>query len=294
MLTKQIPISLETNSLGYEFIAELYLSISSQDIKDISIDFSSCSCIDGNLAAALGAIFDRLESEGFHIMLSFPRDKQVRRILSRNHFLRAWNVQTNTEDRESYVEYKKFESKDSDTFKKYIDDNLLHKQNFPRHTTRVAEHIIENIYEIYVNAITHGETEYVYSCGEYKDNTRTLEMTIVDCGQTIPENVNNFFKVKQMETKDACSTIEWAFVEGNTTKSNPGGLGLAILQHFIELNNGAIQVVSGQGMIEIKGKKVEQFLLDLEFPGTIVNMKFNFDDNNKYSMTSEIDKNNLL
>lgn len=46
-------------------------------------------------------------------------------------------------------------------------------------------------------------------------------------------------------------------------------------------------MISGNGMIEIHGDEVEHFLLNMEFPGTIVNMKFNFDDNKNYFMTSE-------
>lgn len=53
------------------------------------------------------------------------------------------------------------------------------------------------------------------------------------------------------------------------------------------MNDGSIQVVSGCGMIEIRGNDVEQYLLEEEFPGTIVNMKFNFDDKKEYFMTSE-------
>jgi hypothetical protein len=143
----------------------------------------------------------------------------------------------------------------------------------------------------------HGKTEYVHSCGEYMTDRHILEMTIVDCGQTIPGNVKEFFaKTNQREIGD-CDAIEWAFVSGNTTKSQTGGLGLAIIKDFIGLNEGSIQVVSGKGFIEYHGTSVERYLLTTSFPGTVVNMKFNFDDNKKYYMKSEnrpIDKNDLL
>lgn len=293
MLTVQIPLSLQTDQAGYMFIANLYPSILSQEDKTIRIDFSKCYNIDGNLSAALGAILDKLVVEGFTIWLSRPTDKKVRTVLSRNHFLRAWKINTNTEERENYVEYHKFESKDSSAFKKYIDDGLIHKQKFPKHTDLVANKIIENIYEIYANAIMHGETAYVYSCGEYKETEHILEMTIVDCGNTIPGNVNAFFKRKSIEALPPCDAIKWAFISGNTTKDETGGLGLAILKEFISMNKGAIQVVSGKGMIEYKGDCVEQFLLEVDFPGTIVNMKFNFDDTKNYFMTCEKENINL-
>ena len=122
-------------------------------------------------------------------------------------------------------------------------------------------------------------------------------MTIVDCGVTVPQNVNNYLKSNSGLPLSDCDAIKWAFKKGNTTKDIPGGLGLAILKDFIKMNNGSIQMISGNGMIEIHGDEVEHFLLKTEFPGTIVNMKFNFDDDKNYFMTSErkdYKANNLL
>ena len=40
---------------------------------------------------------------------------------------------------------------------------------------------------------------------------------------------------------------------------------------------------------------MESYLLDVSFPGTIVNMKFNFNDNKNYFMESErVNLNDLL
>ena len=283
MITREIPILLQTNQEGYNFISELYHTMSEQDDKNLLIDFSKCKFADGNLASALGAILDKLLAKGFTIKLLTPPVKQVRKVFSRNHFFRAWEVKTLTEERENYIDYRKFPSNDSASFKVYIDEGLIHKQKFPKHTELAAQHIIESIYEIYANAAMHGQTSHVYSCGEYKEDSHTLEMTIVDCGITIPINVSNFLQ----DSISDCDAIKWAFKEGNTTKNNTGGLGLAILKDFIKMNKGAIQVVSGRGMIEIQGDNVEQFLLNKGFPGTIVNMKFNFDDNKNYFMKSE-------
>lgn len=289
----KVPYSLNSDVKGFEFISTIYPNVLSQSEKEATIDFSRCFSIDANLAAALGAILDKLVEDGYKIWLTRPSERKVRTVLSRNHFLRAWGVDTNTEDRENYVEYHRFHNKDSLTFKQYIDSGLIHKQKFPEHTELVGNLITENIYEIYANAIMHGETEYVYSCGEYKENERTLEMTIVDCGRTIPGNVNTFFSKKGLPSVSPCDAIRWAFVSGNTTKEQTGGLGLAILKDFISMNSGSIQVISGKGMIEYHGDKVEQFLLNVEFPGTIVNMKFNFDDPKRYFMESEKENINL-
>ena len=282
-----IPRCLQTDRNGYEFLAGLYPDITSQSDKEVVIDFLACLKIDGNLAAALGAILDKLVDDGYAVMLRAPHEKRVRRILSRNHFLRMWSIETNVEERENFVKYRRFRSNDSSDFKKYIDEELIHKQKFPKHTELVGKNIVENVFEVYANAIMHGSTDYVYSCGEYKESDQVLEMTIVDCGMTIPKNVNTYLAERDKQILSSCDAIEWAFISGNTTKSQTGGLGLALLKEFINLNEGAIQVISGEGMIEYREGKVEQNLLSIEFPGTIVNMKFNFKDSKRYYMVSE-------
>ena len=82
-------------------------------------------------------------------------------------------------------------------------------------------------------------------------------------------------------------TIRWAFKEGNTTKNAPGGLGLAILKDFMALNEGEIQMVSGDAMIEYKKGEFYETPLVKAFPGTIVNLKFNCADQKSYSLKNE-------
>lgn len=292
-----LPKEVKTDKDGYTAIASVYHAIKSQKDLEVTIDFSKCISFDANLSAVLGAVLDLLIIEREHRIWFSPANRSVRRRLSRNNFFRAWNVDTITEDREHYITYQKFPRENSTEFKEYIEKELLQKQKFPRHTKLVGTHITENIFEIYANAIMHGHTEFVHSCGEYNNNIHTLDMTIVDCGLTIPHNVNSFLSKTGKGPLNPCEAIEWAFVDGNTTKDTPGGLGLAILKQFIEKNQGCLQIVSGDAFLEFSSKGTSSQLLSLNFPGTIVNMKFNFDDDNKYLMESELnnfDINNLL
>lgn len=292
-----LPKEVKTDKDGYQAIALVYHSIKFQDDLDVTIDFSKCISFDANLSAVLGAVLDLLILEkGYRIWFS-PANRSVRRRLSRNNFFRAWNVETITEDREHYITYQKFPRENSIEFKEYIEKELLQKQKFPRHTKLVGTRITENIFEIYANAIMHGHTEYVHSCGEYNNNIHTLDMTIVDCGLTIPHNVNTYLHRIGKDQLSSCKAIEWAFVDGHTTKSSPGGLGLAILKQFIEKNRGCLQIVSGDAFLEYSLSGTKSQLLKQSFPGTIVNVKFNFDDDKKYLMESEkntFDINDLL
>lgn len=288
-----LPNIIKTDINGFDFIARLYSELK-EGSKDLTVDFSQCKEFDGNMSAALGALFDKLTSEGFTIYLTTPTEKKVRRTLSRNHFLKAWKVNTEVAEKEYYIEYKSFATGNTEDFKIYIDSQLIHKQKFPQHTEMVGTYIVENIYEIYANAIMHGQSDHVNCCGEYDEVNKILHMTIVDCGVTIPYNVNSYMNNKGKPLLNSCEAIKWAFEEGNTTKNNTGGLGLAMLRDFIFHNEGSLDIVSGDGLITIKNKNIESHVLQGSFPGTIVNMNFNFNDMKNYFMKSEININDLL
>lgn len=290
MFTYPLPQKVETDLDGYNELARIFKHINNQEDPEITINFDGCVSFDANLSAALGAILmEFLSNEGHRVWLSRPKAGPVRKSLSRIHFLRAWDIATNVEEREYYIPYRQFRSNDETDFKKYLDEQLLHKQKFPQHSETAGGKIQESIFEIYANAVSHGETNYVYSCGEYKEDRHMLDMTIVDCGITIPSKVNRYMSDHCLISLSPIEAVKWAFVSGNTTKNEAGGLGLAILKEFISLNEGALQVVSDNAFLEMKGDKVESFLLDLPFPGTIVNMRFNFDDKKSYRMSDEVE-----
>lgn len=80
-----------------------------------------------------------------------------------------------------------------------------------------------------------------------------------------------------------------------TTKEGiSGGLGLAVLREFVNVNKGKMQIVSNEGFYQFDsdGETLNEF--QGEFPGTIVNLQFRTDDNNNYSLKSEIDINDIF
>ncbi|MBE6311451.1 MAG: hypothetical protein E7080_10440 [Bacteroidales bacterium] len=285
---------VKTNAEGYEHLISLYQDLLKSDDNVVQCNFYNCVDFDANLASVLGVLLDLLVEKGKAVYITRPKGKHVRRCLARNKFLKAFDIETDTEDKERYIQYNKFSTSDSTDFKEYIKIGLIDKQKFPMHTEQAGKYIVENIFEIFANATTHGDCEYVYCCGEYKDNCNppVLDMTIVDCGNTIYKNVNTFLRNRQ--NFSPCEAIRWALKEGNTTKSNTGGLGLAQIESFIRQNKGELQIVSDRGMCELKNGVWNDITLENRFPGTIVNMKFNFEDTKLYYLKTEVDFNNLL
>ena len=289
--------SVAADKSGYEFLCELYDDMHSVEKMNIYINFARCRSFDANLSAVLGAMFDKRQKEGCTIYLTPPQAPGVRRALSRNKFFRAFDINTDNEDRENYIEYHKFGVSDTQQFKQYVDSELVQKERFPACTENAKTKIIESIYEIFANAVSHGGCSHVYSCGEAhtRKGKSVLDMTIVNLGLSVVDNVNHYMQEKNQPILTSCGALDWAFVEGNTTKQITGGLGLAILKQFVGLNEGRIQMISGNAMLEIENDNHTETQLDKYFYGTIVTVEFNCDDNKTYLMTDEIpDKKNLF
>lgn len=288
MTTFMIPNKVLSNQEGYQYIASLYCH-ESNAVKDIILDFKYCYNFDANLSAVLGAIADSYYNQGGSVYVQ-NMSVGVRKALSRNGFLSVLKPEEQLEEKENYVPYNRFKRSAADEFKRYIDDWVIAKSKFPKHTKLAGEKISETLYELFVNAITHGQSQYVYSCGEHfnRNGNNRLCITIVDMGVTIPANVNQFLQKESNAVLEVCEAIQWAFVCGNTTKDTPGGLGLALLQDFIRQNEGAMQMISADGMLEYRNGRISTQVLSHSFPGTIVNLEFNFDDPKNYFMRSEL------
>ena len=129
----------------------------------------------------------------------------------------------------------------------------------------------------------------MYSCGQFypQKPPPRIDFTIVDVGRTIKKNVCDYLKADM----PGIQAILWAIKENNTTKPKenniPGGLGLKIICDFARLNNGKVQIVSSDGCWQlIKGREMYD-ALDFPFPGTLVNLEFNLNDESFYYLQSE-------
>lgn len=282
---------------GYSHLSAIYGSVMSQGNQDVRIVFNQCSEFEANLTAVLGAVLTDLKNRGYGIWLTLPISRKVRRNLSRCKFLKAFQTPSNSLERENYIDYRKFDTSGSELFKLYVDEQLMHKQKFPAHSKMAGKLIQESIMEIFVNAVEHGKCEHVFCCGEFIGNTvpPVLNMTIVDRGHTILRTVNEFRQKKGQSPIGACQAIRWALEEGHTTKNFPGGLGLSRLKSFIMANKGCMQIVSDHGFVEMRESHLVDRNMKVAFEGTIVTMKFNFDDSTYFIAKEEIsDFENLL
>ena len=94
----------------------------------------------------------------------------------------------------------------------------------------------------------------------------------------------------------ASDAIDWAMTGTNTTRQGdvPGGLGLKILRDFIELNEGTLSVVSGNGYWCSAPNGMRRKEMVDPFPGTIVTIEVDTSDPKGYQMVDEIDPDSVF
>lgn len=283
-----IPNDIKSEYEGYDLIVTWLDNYKDLVNTEITFDFTRVTFLEANLCALIGTIFELLESKGNKISL-ININNGIETILRKNSFLLPFGYEKINDSYDTVLTYMKFTPNDDIGFHAYIHSELLSKPQFPKHSAKLGREITKNIFEIYENARTHGKCDYIHTCGQFfpRQLDKPLHFTIVDKGHNIKQNVSTYLR-RDISAADA---IEWAMVKGNTTKTGitSGGLGLAVIFDFIKLNRGKIQIISSDGFYEFKNGNVVKNKLNSVFDGTIVNIKFNLNDNNHYILTEELE-----
>ncbi len=288
MTTINIPEYICSNYEGYKFFTELYKNNKELAFINILYDFSGNKWFEANLCAVFGAILN--ENQSRYINPEFVNiSPKVEDVLYRNHFFASFQGSVLSDDKGTTIRYRKNKLTEEKLIKEFLFSELIQKNSFPKLSQAAQKEIIRSIFEIYSNAIIHGKSEFVYSCGQFYPTKvpPRIDFTIVDLGRTIKNNVNDFLGRKY----NGIEAIEWAVQEQNSTKPKvdniPGGLGFKLICDFVRMNKGKVQIVSSDGYWEQKKEIVTKYSLPDEFPGTIVNLEFNMADSSFYYLSTE-------
>jgi hypothetical protein len=282
-----IPGVLRGDKLGYEFMSHLAGNTILCNKDCVVLDFEYCEFFEGNLCSILGNILDSLIIRNNRLELR-NLSGNVRGVLSRNGFLGEYMDEiTISELYHTNLPYRRFKLEDESKAKDFFKHELFDKEHMPKMSPLAQKEIIRNIFEVCLNAVTHGKCEQVYCCGQLylrKSPSKAI-LTFSDLGSTIKANVNTFLRANLAGNE----AIKWALTDGKTTKTGttPGGLGLKLLQDLIYLNKGMLQVVSGDGFVEVKNNEQTFIGLDFDFPGTIITLELLLNDPNFYFLKSE-------
>lgn len=296
MIIISFPENISGNIAGYNFLSELAFETISCVNEEIRLDFEKTMFFEGNLCSVLGSIVDgmiqRRNKVEFHLMQG-----RIQSSMKKNKFYSAITGEGSLIDQHgTTISYCKFDVNDEVGIKNYVESELLNRNEMPQISEALKREIVIKIFEIYANALTHGQSKYVFSCGQLfpRRSNPVINFTFVDLGKTIKNNVLEFKNRNRSSANpiilSGSEAIVWATSDNNSTKTDnhSGGIGLKLIKELILKNGGKVQIVSGDGFWEFSQSGQETHELNCPFPGTIVNLTFNVNDKKKYYLTSEI------
>ena len=287
MMTVYIESQIKSDFEGYTFLSTLYHKLERGIFENIFLDFSKNIWFDANLCAVLGAIINSCQ-KNYNTVEIIGINPSVEQIFLKNDFLANFGGTTLFDNYDTTIKYSKNEKSDIQFIKEKI-QKVMRKPDFPQLSKNVRVEMLNSIFEIYTNAFMHTDCEFVYSCGQYYPDKEfpTLDLTIVDLGKTIKGNVNEFLG----SNKSGIEAIDWAMIDSHTTKRKedniPGGLGFGIIKQFIKLNNGKMQILSADGFVRFEKDSVIEKRFIPPFPGTIITIEFNLNDESSYCFAYE-------
>jgi hypothetical protein len=287
-MTANMLNNVHSDSSGYTQIACLYEANKENFFEEIPVDLDRW--FDANMAAPLGAVLDLLEDSLNDIV--FNRiDNRIQTILRKNGFLRHFGFDYHADSNHTTIQYKKMKPDDGRYFREYVAAQFLNRPELPAMSEGLRKKMTEAMLELFVNAQIHSETRHIYTCGQFFPRRHTIEFCIADTGIGFKEK---FFR-RFGKPISAVEAIRWAVQDRNTTKVGiPGGIGLALLREFVKLNNGKLQIVSGDAYYQYDREEEKAEKLVKPFPGTVVNVMFRTNDKRNYSLASEADEANLF
>lgn len=274
---------------GIARIAELSRELT---LDSVEVDFSTCGFFEANMASPLYAVVARLREELNDVSL-INLNPALRTILRKNHFLTKFQEEALRDTNHTTVPFKAFKLQAGEQFFEYL-ESYMHGKGIPTMSEGLTKRFRQSLFEIFQNAAIHSKSSSgIFTCGQFFPQMHRLDFTIADAGIGIRDNVRKYTGNAKMSS---CAAIEWALIEGNTTKAagQPGGLGLKLLKEFIRMNKGKLQIVSRYGYYQFSASGESCKKLDHGFPGTCVNIEINTQDISSYCLKSELSSDDIF
>ncbi len=288
ILIIQYDSSWQNDIETYQELIKTYHVISKSDYRIIHLEMGKVEFVAANLFAVLGGMFYELGVIQRRKIGFLSLRNKIKAVMQKNGFGNLFNLGVVLDKYHTTIEYHPFRADtiELEQFEKYIFFNIFEHRNMPEMSVSVRDVMIDNFLEMFNNVIDHAGSEFVHVCGQFFPRKKRLVLSIVDFGTTIRDNIEIYNRSILMNEK--CS-LKWAIAKGNSTKTDdaPGGLGFSLILDFLEQNRGEFVLISGREYFckDHNGKKF--LLLEESFPGTIVTITFNMDDEFSYILVNK-------
>ena len=272
--------NLQNGFRSHDTLCRLACELKNTASSKIAIDLSAVDFIASNLFSVLGCIFHEYAQRNpapNSILLTGLKPK-IAKTIQKNGFYKHLGLEKMPDMHNTVIPYKYFLVNQIDDYERYLTINLFMRDDLPKMTQSVIDSIRDYLLELFKNVSDHTTSKYVFTCGQYFPHSYMLYFTIVDIGETISYNVNNYHATHNLLVPD--SPLRWALESGNTTSYSlkPRGIGLSLIEDFVKQNNGVFYILSDTETYEIYHTKERFKVLTYPFPGTIVTIGFNLHD----------------
>lgn len=273
--------TLDDGLSDYEWMFRAREALSAHP-DEVKISFLFCRRISPGAVAFLGGLIRLAHSQGTRMVVDWTSvdDHTVLKFLRHNGFSQNFGGQSHGWDSHS-VPYREDPFEQSNSVMDYLTDKWI-GCGWLQVSERLKNAIVGKMWEIYANSFEHGSSPVgVFSCGHHYSAKNELVLTVVDFGLGIAANVRDFLKSdprSALLSSSAC--IEWALQKGNTTSKLKlaRGLGLELLRSFVTINEGSLEIYSNSAHLLVTKDEVTVKELDIDFLGTIVQIKLKCDE----------------
>jgi hypothetical protein len=257
--------------------------------KEILFDFSACSFSEPfAITLLVGAMLFAI-NRGKKVTYYSSKNKNLEDYLNRIGFY-AWGKGTGMGIKSSAQQA---ELKHLNAVEPLYTDNIiavLQSILTLSHGVRDSLHLSLN--ELMTNTFDHSQTPMgCFVCAQAYKGRGTVNICLTDFGIGIFKSLA--LSSKYSNLKNSIEAIELSIQEGvSSRKERLAGLGLTHIHRFLKVNEGQIDIISGDGWVHWNYKKeaVKQLIrkkLKTEFDGTIVNIIARADGEGLYFLKSE-------
>jgi len=212
----------------------------------VAFDLKGTQFIGPAAVALLGAVCRSVIRRGGSVDFDWSTAQPaVRRHLSTNGFRQAFDHHSTSIGAHS-IPYREFPKQEPRKIVEYLEREWLERGWVTIDDEQRAD-VLGAMWEIFANAFEHsGSSLGVFACGHHQALRQQLQLSVVDLGFGIVENVRQHLTNDDMPAEEA---IRWAFARGHTTsrKGIGRGLGLQILHDLVRLKKGKLEIYSNDG-----------------------------------------------
>jgi anti-sigma regulatory factor (Ser/Thr protein kinase) len=242
--------------------------------EPLILDFAGCSFLSAEATALLASIFLDRKRRGFstELNLAFVH-ADVGRHLDRTGLLWLCETGAGLSPSGSSLPLLTTEVLDRERILRYIDQELMGREQMPTMTARLQKDIRQAFFEVIGNIFYHsGSPIGAIVCGQIYPKANEIQVTFLDRGVGVAAKVRSCVNGIDGDGR----AIGWALRRGTSTLATASlsrGLGLFLLREFIRANGGQFRIYANGAYLEETRGTPSRGSLDPPLKGTLVDLR---------------------